>query len=127
MGDRTLTRFVAALALSFSCLSLSVLPMSKGWGQNASNAEISSYIQQLKDKDASVRFKLPDALGGVTIPIRTLLFIEAFNYHPRVLDAWVAARIDSAREGFWKKNTVRDRSIHIPIPVILDGNNIFKH
>ena len=69
-------------------------------------------------------FKLPDMLGGGTLPIRTLLFIEFFNYRPRVLDAWVTAHIDSAKEGFGKKKTVSDRFVHIPIPVILDKNNL---
>lgn len=71
-------------------------------------------------------FKLPDILGGGTLPIRTLLFIEFFNYRPRVLDAWVTAHIDSAKEGFGKKKTVSDRFVHVPIPVILDKNN-FAH
>ncbi|MGI8503683.1 MAG: HEAT repeat domain-containing protein [Hassallia sp.] len=70
--------------------------------------------------------KLPDMLGGGTLPIRTLLFIEFFNYRPRVLDAWVTAHIDSAKEGFGKKKTVSDRFVHVPIPVILDNNN-FAH
>jgi HEAT repeat protein len=69
-------------------------------------------------------FKLPDILGGGTLPIRTLLFIEFFNYRPRVLDAWVVAHIDSAKEGFGKKKTVSDRFVHVPIPVILDKNNL---
>ncbi|MFQ4141498.1 PBS lyase [Chlorogloeopsis sp. ULAP02] len=233
-------------AVFFSCLCFSVVPMGKGWTQNSRDAEISSYIQQLKNhKDAKIRssaasalgkisesfqdkagtmsfvdldkaisdlekvlkalkdtqdknfedyiasvnrsldalktkrqsrlfdrtlewmakhpwatggliyiiflpslwlillrvrplwilhinnalkplsnFKLPDALGGLTFPIRTLLFIEFFNYRPRVLDAWVEKRIDSAKEGFNKKKTVTERSVYIPIPVILDGNNL---
>ncbi|MBD2170193.1 HEAT repeat domain-containing protein, partial [Anabaena cylindrica] len=69
-------------------------------------------------------FKLPDALGGVAFPIRTLLFIEFFNYHPRVLDAWVEKRLTSAKEGFNKKKTVTERSIFVPIPVVLDNNNL---
>ncbi|NEU72665.1 PBS lyase [Hassallia byssoidea VB512170] len=69
-------------------------------------------------------FKLPDILGGGTLPIRTLLFIEFFNYRPRVLDAWVVAHIDSAKEGFGKKKTVSDRFVHVPIPIILDNNNL---
>ncbi|AFY32265.1 HEAT repeat domain-containing protein [Calothrix sp. PCC 7507] len=69
-------------------------------------------------------FKLPDALGGLTFPIRTLLFIEFFNYHPRVLDAWVEKRLNSAKQGFNKKKTVTERSIYVPIPVVLDNNNL---
>ncbi|MBD2441598.1 HEAT repeat domain-containing protein [Nostoc sp. FACHB-110] len=69
-------------------------------------------------------FKLPDAFGGLTFPIRTLLFIEFFNYHPKVLDAWVEKRLTSAKQGFNKKKTVTERSVYVPIPVILDNNNL---
>ncbi|RCJ40966.1 hypothetical protein A6770_36805 [Nostoc minutum NIES-26] len=69
-------------------------------------------------------FKLPDVLGGGTLPIQTLLFLEPFTYLPRVLDAWVAVHIDSAKEGFSKKKMVSERSIYVPIPVILDNNAI---
>ncbi len=69
-------------------------------------------------------FKLPDALGGLTFPIRTLLFIEFFNYHPRVLDAWVEKRLNFAKQGFNKKKTVTERSIYVPIPVVLDNHNL---
>ncbi|BBD60108.1 hypothetical protein NIES2109_29030 [Nostoc sp. HK-01] len=69
-------------------------------------------------------FKLPDALGGLTFPIRTLLFIEFFNYHPRVLDAWVEKRLDSGKQGFNKKKTVTERSVYVPIPVVLDNHNL---
>jgi HEAT repeat protein len=55
---------------------------------------------------------------GIKPPI-----LPCLKYRPRVLDAWVAANIDSARKGFQKKTTVSDRSVHIPIPVVLDGKN----
>jgi len=47
-----------------------------------------------------------------------------FKYHPRVLDAWVAAHIQATRDEFQKRETVRDRKIIVPIPVILDNNTI---
>ncbi len=69
-------------------------------------------------------FTLPASLGGMKLPLRFVLFVGFFHYHPRVLDAWVSARIDSAKEGFLKKNTVSDRAVHICVPVIKDGNTI---
>ena len=65
-------------------------------------------------------YQLPDILGNVNLPIKSLLLLEPFIYRPRVLDAWVAENIEAAKEGFDKKKTVRDRNTHIPIPVILD-------
>ncbi|MBD2041576.1 sister chromatid cohesion protein PDS5 [Microcoleus sp. FACHB-672] len=59
---------------------------------------------------------------GLTISARHLLFLALFDYHPRVLDAWVAAHIHSARGRFAQLATVSDRQVHIPVPVILDGN-----
>ena len=58
---------------------------------------------------------------GISVPIRYALFVGFFHYHPRVLDAWVAANLISVREEFQEKDTVRDRNVYIPVPVILDG------
>ncbi|GET43819.1 HEAT repeat domain-containing protein [Microseira wollei] len=66
-----------------------------------------------------IGFKLP--VLGAEISPRYLIFLK---YHPRVLDAWVAFHLKSVREEFQEKNTVRDRKVYIPVPVILDGNNI---
>ncbi len=67
---------------------------------------------------------LPSFLGNLKISdlLRLLLFRSC--YHPRVLDAWVKANLDKARKEFDKKTTVKERSIYIPIPVILDGIDI---
>ena len=43
------------------------------------------------------------------------------HYHPRVLEAWVDRHIPSVRETFQKKSIVRERTIQIPVPVVLDG------
>ncbi|KST69385.1 hypothetical protein BC008_35255 [Mastigocoleus testarum BC008] len=69
-------------------------------------------------------YQLPDFLGNVNLPIKSLLLLEPFIYRHRVLDAWVAENIAAAKEGFEKKETVRDRNTHIPIPVILDRKTI---
>jgi HEAT repeat protein len=70
-------------------------------------------------------FEIPSPLGGsIKVPLRFVLFVGWFHYHPRVLDAWVSQQIDVAREAFAHKNTVSDRKVYIPIPVVLDGNTI---
>ncbi len=60
----------------------------------------------------------PMILAEIPIPISVLLFLK---YRPRVLEAWVAERIDSARKEFQIKKTVEERKIHIPMPVELNG------
>lgn len=69
-------------------------------------------------------FTLPASLGSMKLPLRLVLLVGFFHYHPRVLNAWVSARIDSAKKRFIKKNTVSDRTVHISVPVIKDGNAI---
>jgi HEAT repeat protein len=58
---------------------------------------------------------------GTDVSLGNLIFLK---YHPRVIDAWVAAHIQSTRDEFQKRETVRDRKIIVPIPVILDNNTI---
>jgi HEAT repeat protein len=43
-----------------------------------------------------------------------------FNYVPRVLDAWVAVHRQQAWNRFERRDTVRDRRVHVPIPVQID-------
>lgn len=65
---------------------------------------------------------VPLPVIGISVPIRFALFVGFFHYHPRVLDGWVAAHLKSVREEFQEKDTVRDRKVYIPIPVVLkDG------
>jgi HEAT repeat protein len=61
---------------------------------------------------------------GISVPIRYALFVGFFHYHRRVLDAWVAAHVKSVREEFQEKDTVRDRNVYIPVPVVLDGETL---
>src|SRR6185436_7187604 len=68
--------------------------------------------------------KLPDWLGGIKLPIRYAILVGFFRYRPRVLEAWVANRISSARLAFSTKLTVKARDVHIPVPVVLNGENI---
>jgi HEAT repeat protein len=67
-------------------------------------------------------FSLP--FLSINVPLRYVLFVGWFHYHPRVLDAWVSKYMPSAREQFPKKDTVSDRTTYIPIPVVVDGNTI---
>ena len=67
-------------------------------------------------------FSLP--LISINVPLRYVLFVGWFHYHPRVLDAWVKKYIESAREQFPKKDTVSSRATYIPIPVVLEGSTI---
>jgi HEAT repeat protein len=69
-------------------------------------------------------FQLPSALGGIKVSLRALLLVEFLNYHPRVLDEWVKQSIQSMRTEFQQKNTVRDRQIYVPIPVILEDKSL---
>ena len=66
-----------------------------------------------------IGFKIP--VLGTDVSLGNLIF---FKYHPRVLDAWVTAHIQATRDEFQKRETVRDRKILVPIPVILDNNTI---
>ncbi len=73
--------------------------------------------------DALKRYSLPlPGLKGKELSLRHLLFVGFFDYHPRVLDAWVAAHVSAARSRFSQLATVSDRSVYIPLPVIVDGN-----
>jgi HEAT repeat protein len=67
-------------------------------------------------------FSLP--FISINVPLRYVLFVGWFHYHPKVLDAWVNKYIESAREQFPKKDTVSSRNTYIPIPVVLDGSTI---
>ncbi len=70
-------------------------------------------------------FEIPSPLGGsVKVPLRFVLFVGWFHYHPRVLDAWIGRQIEVAREAFAHKSTVSDRKVYIPIPVVIDGNTV---
>ncbi len=66
-----------------------------------------------------IGFKIP--VLGTDVSLGNLIF---FKYHPRVLDAWVTAHIQVTIDEFQKRETVRDRKIFVPIPVILDNNTI---
>ncbi|MFM6454620.1 MAG: hypothetical protein ACKPH7_22770, partial [Planktothrix sp.] len=66
---------------------------------------------------------LPDPVGKIIILFLKILLLWSC-YRPRVLDAWVKANLNKARKEFDKKTTVKERTIYVPIPVILDGIDI---
>ena len=65
-------------------------------------------------------FKLP--LIDKEISLSWLLLM--LKYRPRVLDAWVQAHLKSAQDEFGQKNTVSDRNVYIPIPVVRKDKTI---
>jgi HEAT repeat protein len=67
-----------------------------------------------------VEVQLPPQLGGLKISLRDLLLVRWFNYRPRVLDAWVAGFLPTARERFEDSDTVKDRQVYVDAPVDLD-------
>jgi hypothetical protein len=71
-------------------------------------------------------FTLPSWLGGMKVPVRVVLLVGLFHYHPRVLDAWVAAHLDSVRVKFRKKPTVNARQVHLSVPVVFDGSTLIE-
>jgi HEAT repeat protein len=65
-------------------------------------------------------FKLPVVDKEISLSWLLLML----KYHPRVLDAWVEEYIKPVEEAFQQKDTVKDRGVYIPIPVIQNGKNI---
>ncbi len=65
-------------------------------------------------------------LWGITISTAMLrIFLFGFQYNPRVLDAWVKTKLETASRQFNDNETVKDRENYVPtIPVILNGKPI---
>jgi HEAT repeats len=58
----------------------------------------------------------------IKAPLRYLLFVGWWHYHPRVLDAWVTKYLPTARVQFSQRETVSQRDCYLPIPVIVNGD-----
>jgi hypothetical protein len=69
-------------------------------------------------------FTLPNWLGGVKLPLGYIFLVQFFQHHPRVLNAWVAEHIHSARENFGNRKTVAERGIHVTIPAVHGNEDI---
>jgi formylglycine-generating enzyme required for sulfatase activity len=54
-----------------------------------------------------------------------LKLLSPLKYRPRVLDAWVEQHWQETRTRFLRLDTVKDRQIHIPLPVHLDGTPVY--
>jgi HEAT repeat protein len=68
--------------------------------------------------------KLPTWSAGVPIPLKYILGIGFFEYHDRVLDAWIRSRQAVAQENFLKLPTVKSRAVHVEVPVVLNGTTL---
>jgi len=55
---------------------------------------------------------------------RNTSLIVFFHHHPRVLDAWVEANLATIQREFTNQPTVTEHLIHIPIPVVLNGQDV---
>lgn len=70
------------------------------------------------------KIPLPPQLAQFLKPIHYVSLIAFFHYHPRVLDAWVQANLTTAQRKFSHQRTVKERSIYIPIPVVVNGQDV---
>ncbi len=66
------------------------------------------------------KVKMPWWLGAMEISVANLLLVGFLHYHPRALDAWVSKRTGSARDRFGMIETVKQREVHVEVPVELD-------
>jgi hypothetical protein len=96
------------ISFSISCFVLKFQPLAL--------LRINDFLRPYTD------FTLP--FFQIKIPLRNILFFGIFNYHPKVLDAWVTKYKQSFEKEFSDKPTVKARRIHIPVPVYIDDNSI---
>ncbi|MFC1508648.1 sugar-binding protein [Candidatus Omnitrophota bacterium] len=59
---------------------------------------------------------------GITFGLRQILWLSWFNYHHRVLDAWVEHNFGKAREAYGNLQTVKERHYYVPLPLNIDDN-----
>lgn len=105
----------SAIAAILSCWVLLVTALF--WLRPLSLLQLNYLLQRYTD------IPLPSGLLGLkTSTLRLLLF--DLPYHPRVLDAWVSKHLETARQEFQRHRTVQERTIHIPTPVVFDGQNL---
>lgn len=76
------------------------------------------WLLKLGDGVIEAIAKLPQVGTTLSSVLKTLVPLK---YHPRVLDAWIEQHWQNVKAGFLKLDTVKDRQIHIPLPVRLDG------
>jgi HEAT repeat protein len=78
---------------------------------------INEWISQHADK-------LPTKLIPIEAPVRYVLLVGFFHYHPRVLNAWVNAHLKLASQRFSQKPTVQERSVHIQQPMRFNNRTL---
>ncbi len=66
---------------------------------------------------------LPAMLGNHKVSLRSLA-LAGLEYHPLVLDAWVARHSAAARTHFIRSETVQARSTYVPIPLLVNEKPI---
>lgn len=54
------------------------------------------------------------------LPLRHLLLVSLFHYRKRVLDSWVRQHLETAKENFAKKQTVRRRKTYVQTRVMIN-------
>ena len=57
-----------------------------------------------------IRIALPGSLSKIEMPVRCLLLVSFFQYHPRVVDAWVNTQLTPAQ------SRLDAKAIHILVP-----------
>jgi len=82
------------------------------------------WLLRINDALKPYEFKLPETWGGAPVRIRDLTFISIFIYRPRVLDSWVWAHIETVREQFAQRNTVKTHATYIPVSFELDDKKL---
>jgi hypothetical protein len=70
--------------------------------------------------------QLPAWLGGVKFPVRKILLVGFFHYHPRVLDAWVEQHVQAVQTSFKRRETYKARATYVPLPVVLNGEMVLS-
>lgn len=63
---------------------------------------------------------LPANVLVLMIRVVNVATVMVFQYHRRVLDAWVAKYLDQARQSFEQSKTVEDRQICVDLPVEIE-------
>ncbi len=70
------------------------------------------------------RWRLPGPLSGVDVAPSYLLLVGFFQYHRRVLDAWVEKYAEVFRTQFEARRTVTERPVFVSVPVVCDGQTL---
>src|ERR1035441_4702399 len=70
--------------------------------------------------DPIPKVKLPGWLGGMEVSVSHLLLVGFFRHPDRVLDAWVAERVERARTAFESDESITKCPDCAPGPILLD-------